>query len=115
MTASQISAAAMERTASLCADSGEALASRLQGLMNELAPMDQDLQGKAGMTFQNVKNTINQEVTTINRVLDDVAEAIRTSGRDIDASDANSDESLRNATGDVDGTSASTQLMGGKA
>lgn len=113
--AAQADAGDMERTAQLCRESGEAIAARLQGVMVNLEPMSADLQGKAGMTFQNVKETINTEVTNINRQLDDISEAIMTSGRDMSASDENSDSSLRNATSEVEGTTASNQLTGGKA
>lgn len=115
MAGTQTSLEAMESTASKCQNLGEEIAGKLQNLMVQLEPMDQDLQGKAGMTFKEVKNTINTEVTNINRVLDDMAVAIRTSGQDMDASDQQSDSSLRNATADIEGTTASNQLTGGQA
>ncbi|CAM3358151.1 WXG100 family type VII secretion target [Stackebrandtia soli] len=112
MAANQINKEYMESVAADFEGLAEELAGDAQALMNSLAPMEQDLVGKAGTTFTNIKNTVQENLTVINRALDDIAVGIRTTGREMDASDEQSDSSLNQAFGD--GGSAASQLSAGR-
>jgi WXG100 family type VII secretion target len=80
---------------------GGQIAQMLSALMDNLAPMQQGFVGGGGMTFQKVQADINSDLVTITDALNDVAEGIRTSGRDFDAADSEAQQEVAKAAQDA--------------
>jgi WXG100 family type VII secretion target len=82
-------------------DAGGQLAQMLNALLQNLEPMAQGLVGQAGGSFQKVKIDINNDLVVINDALNEVAEGIRSAGRDFDVADAESQSEVVKAAADA--------------
>jgi WXG100 family type VII secretion target len=65
----------------------DSLTSMLNSLMNELAPLQSAWVGQGGLSFQGVKQRIDDDIARLNAALRSIAEAVATSGRDYAVSD----------------------------
>ena len=70
-------------------------------LLDNLEPMKQDFVGAAGDTFDSVKAAVNGDLVQITDALNDVAEGIRSAGRDFDAADAQAQQEVAQAAADA--------------
>jgi uncharacterized protein YukE len=73
----------------------------LNTLLDNLAPMETGLVGAAGMSFQQVKTNVNADLITITDALNEVAEGIRTAGRDFDVADETAHQEVTKAAADA--------------
>ena len=94
-------------------EGGGQIAQMLHALLIGLEPMSGGFIGQAGGTFQKVKLDINNDLVVIVDALNEVAEGVRTAGRDFDVSDAEAHEEVTRAAADA-GTIVS-RLRGGGA
>jgi len=94
-------------------EGGGQIAQMLHALLIGLEPMSGGFIGQAGFTFQKVKADINNDLVVIVDALNEVAEGVRTAGRDFDVSDTEAHEEVTRAAADA-GTIVS-RLRGGGA
>jgi WXG100 family type VII secretion target len=91
----------LQKAATKADDAGGQLAQMLNALLDNLAPMETGFVGAAGMTFQQVKANVNADLVTITDALNEVAEGIRTAGRDFDVSDDVAHQEVTKAAADA--------------
>ncbi|HTF09625.1 MAG TPA: WXG100 family type VII secretion target [Asanoa sp.] len=96
MSQTQAQAAAMQQTAARFEQVDESLQSMLTSLMGELAVLQTAWRGAGGRSFEQVKQQWSQDQAAMQRALRETAGAIRTAGRQYEASD--SDAASRIAT-----------------
>jgi ESAT-6 family protein len=92
----QAQAAVMQQTAARFEQVDESLQSMLTRLMAELAILQTAWRGAGGRSFEQVKQQWSQDQAAMQRALRETAGAIRTAGRQYEASD--SDAASRIAT-----------------
>jgi len=63
------------------------LTSMLNGLMNELTPLQDQWRGAGGSSFQAVRNRFDSDMARLNTALRSIAEAVESSGKDYEVSD----------------------------
>lgn len=103
----------LQAAASKADAAGGQIAQMLSALMENLAPMQTQFVGAGGLSFQKVKSDINQDLVTITDSLNEVAEGIRTSGRDFDVADSEAQQEVTKAAQDAG--SIVSRLRGGGA
>jgi len=91
----------LQKAATRADDAGGQLAKMLNALLDNLAPMETGLIGAAGMSFQQTKASVNADLVTITDALNEVAEGIRTAGRDFDVSDDTARQEVNKAAADA--------------
>jgi WXG100 family type VII secretion target len=91
----------LQKAATKADDAGAQLSLMLNALLDNLAPMQKGLVGAAGMSFQQVKTNINSDLVTITDSLNEVAEGIRTAGRDFDVADDTAQQEVNKAAQDA--------------
>lgn len=91
----------LQKAATKADDAGAQLAQMLNVLLDRLAPMESRFVGAAGMSFQQVKANVNADLVTITDALNEVAEGIRTSGRDFDVADDTARQEVNKAAADA--------------
>jgi WXG100 family type VII secretion target len=91
----------LQKAATKADDAGGQLAKMISGLLDNLAPMESGFVGAAGMSFQQVKASVNADLVTITDALNEVAEGIRTAGRDFDVSDDEARQEVTKAAADA--------------
>jgi WXG100 family type VII secretion target len=91
----------LQKAAAKADDAGGQLAQMLSGLLDNLAPMETGFVGAAGITFQQVKANVNADLVTITDALNEVAEGIRTAGRDFDVADDTAHQEVTKAAADA--------------
>ncbi|MEV4620960.1 WXG100 family type VII secretion target [Asanoa sp. NPDC049573] len=96
MAQTQAQAAVMRQTAARFEQVDESLQSMLTSLMAELAVLQTAWRGAGGRSFEQVKRQWSQDQAAMQRALRETAGAIRTAGRQYEASD--SDAASRIAT-----------------
>ncbi len=84
----QAESSVMATTATKFENVNGSLQSMLKTLMSELSTLSGSWKGLGAMEFEKVKQQYASDLQALNRALSDTAEAIRTSGRGYDASDA---------------------------
>jgi WXG100 family type VII secretion target len=84
----QADAAVMQQTAARFEQVDQSLQSMLSGLLSELEVLQQAWRGAGGRSFEQVKQQWAQDQAALHRALRETAAAIRTSGQQYDASDA---------------------------
>jgi WXG100 family type VII secretion target len=84
----QAQAAVMQQTAQKFEQVDQSLQTMLSSLMNELEALRQAWQGAGGRSFEQVKQQWARDQASLHRALRETAGAIRTSGRQYDASDS---------------------------
>jgi WXG100 family type VII secretion target len=94
-------------------DAGGQIAQMLSALLQNLEPMTAGFVGAAGGTFQKVKADINNDLVIITDALNEVAEGIRSAGRDFDVSDSEAQAEVTKAAEDAG--SIVSRLRGGGA
>lgn len=99
----QAEAVVMQQTATKFEQADQALQSMLSSLMSELEVLQQAWRGAGGRSFEQVKQAWSQDQTALQRALRETATAIRTAGRQYDASDVE-------AAGRIGATSRGIQL-----
>jgi uncharacterized protein YukE len=82
-------------------DAGGQLARMMHVLLDNLEPMQQGLVGAAGHTFTRVKADINTDLIAITDALNEVAEGVRTAGRDFDVADDEANQEVTKAAADA--------------
>jgi WXG100 family type VII secretion target len=82
-------------------DAGGQISQMLSALLINLEPMAQGLIGQTGGTFQKVKADIHNDLVIITDNLNEVAEGIRSSGRDFDVADSESQAEVSKAAQDA--------------
>ncbi|WP_422753713.1 WXG100 family type VII secretion target [Micromonospora sp. WMMD708] len=103
MSQTQAEAAVMHHTATRFEQVDQSLQAMLTGLMAELEVLQQAWRGAGGRSFEQVKQQWGRDQAALHRALRETAAAIRTAGRQYDASDTE-------AAGRVAGTSRGIQL-----
>jgi WXG100 family type VII secretion target len=99
----QAEAAVMQHTAAKFEQVDQSLQAMLTGLMAELAVLQQAWRGAGGRSFEQVKQQWGRDQAALQRALRETATAIRTAGRQYDASDTE-------AAGRVAGTDRGIRL-----
>lgn len=84
-------------------DAGAQLTHMLNTLLNNLEPMHRGLVGAAGLSFQKVKADIHVDLVNITDALNEVAEGIRTAGRDFDVADEEARQEVARAGAEAGG------------
>ncbi|MBQ0979055.1 WXG100 family type VII secretion target [Micromonospora zamorensis] len=87
MSQTQAEAAVMQQTAAKFEQVDQSLQSMLTGLLAELEVLQQAWRGAGGRSFEQVKQQWSQDQAALHRALRETAGAIRTAGRQYDASD----------------------------
>ncbi|MBM0235856.1 WXG100 family type VII secretion target [Micromonospora sp. STR1_7] len=87
MSQTQAEAAVMKQTAAKFEQVDQSLQSMLTGLLAELEVLQQAWRGAGGRSFEQVKRQWSQDQAALHRALRETAGAIRTAGRQYDASD----------------------------
>jgi uncharacterized protein YukE len=82
-------------------DAGGQLSQMMSALIMNLEPMRQGFVGMAGGSFQTVKDNIHADLIEITKALDEVAEGIRSAGRDFDVSDSEAQNEVAKAAQDA--------------
>lgn len=93
----------MQHTATKFEQVDQSLQAMLTGLMAELEVLQQAWRGAGGRSFEQVKQQWGKDQATLQRALRETATAIRTAGRQYDASDTE-------AAGRVAGTNRGIHL-----
>lgn len=88
MSQTQAQAAVMQQTAARFEQVDESLQSMLTNLMAELAVLQTAWRGAGGRSFEQVKQQWSQDQAAMQRALRETAGAIRTAGRQYEASDS---------------------------
>jgi WXG100 family type VII secretion target len=92
-------------------DAGGQIAQMMHALLENLRPMQQGFVGAAGLTFQKVQADVNNDLIIITDALHEVAEGVRTAGRDFDVADTEAQADVTKAAQDAG--SIVTHLRGG--
>jgi WXG100 family type VII secretion target len=87
MSTTQAQAAIMESTAARFDEVNQALQETLRRLLTELSVLRNQWQGAGGASFEQVKRVWAEDQEALHRALGETATAIRTSGRQYQASD----------------------------
>jgi uncharacterized protein YukE len=103
----------LQLAANKAEEGGGQIAQMLSALLIGLEPMSAGFIGQAGGTFQKVKADINNDLVIIVDALNEVAEGIRTAGRDFDVSDTEAQSEVNQAAADAG--SIVSRLRGGGA
>ncbi|MET8148614.1 WXG100 family type VII secretion target [Actinoplanes sp. NPDC049668] len=77
----------MHKTAQDVEGVADRLTSNLNGLMNELAPLQDAWKGAGAGSFQQVRQRFDEDMAKLNVALRAVAEAVGSAGKDYDVSD----------------------------
>jgi uncharacterized protein YukE len=101
----------LQLAASKADEGGGQIAQMLSALLLGLEPMAGGFVGQAGGTFQKVKLDIRNDLVIIVDALNEVAEGVRTAGRDFDVSDAEAQSEVSQAAADAG--SIVSRLRGG--
>ncbi|MGA8112386.1 MAG: WXG100 family type VII secretion target [Actinocatenispora sp.] len=91
----------MQAAATKADDSGGQISGSMARLMRELEALPGGFQGEAAQMFQQAKNEMHRNLVEITDALNDMAEGIRTAGRDFDASDQESAQEVNRAVADA--------------
>jgi ESAT-6 family protein len=94
-------------------DAGGQIVQMISALLQNLEPMTQGFIGTAGDTFQKVKADIHKDLVDITDALNEVAEGVRSAGRDFDVSDSEAQAEVTKAAQDAG--SIVSRLRGGAA
>ena len=87
MSQTQAEAAVMRQTAAKFEQADQSLQTMLSGLMAELEVLQQAWRGAGGRSFEQVKRQWAEDQAALQRALRETATAIRTAGRQYDATD----------------------------
>lgn len=91
----------LQAAATKADDAGGQISQMLSALLINLEPMATGLIGQTGTTFQKVKTDINNDLVIITDSLNEVAEGIRSSGRDFDVADTEAQSEVSKAADDA--------------
>jgi WXG100 family type VII secretion target len=90
-------AALMVKTAQDVNGVADRLTSMLNGLMNELTPLQSAWVGAGGSSFQGVRQRFDDDMARLNGALRSIAEAVSTSGRDYTVTDSEMKSEMEHA------------------
>lgn len=82
-------------------EAGGQLSQMMSALMDNLAPLQSQFVGGAGASFQTIKENIRTDLIAITDALNDVAEGVRTAGKDFDAADSEAQSEVTKAAEDA--------------
>ncbi|GEM_PF-5365804 len=82
-------------------EAGGQIARMVNALLDGLAPMQVGLVGAAGYSFQQAQSDVHRDLVTITNALHEVAEGVRSAGRDFAAADADAQHEVTRAAADA--------------
>jgi WXG100 family type VII secretion target len=103
----------LQAAAKKAEEAGGQISQMMYVLLDELEPMQTGLVGAAGTQFGKVKADINLDLINITDALNEVAEGVRTAGRDFDVADDEAHQEVTKAAADAG--SIVSRLRGGSA
>ena len=98
MSQTQAQAAVMRQTANKFEQVDQSLQSMLSGMMAELEALQHAWRGAGGRSFEQVKQQWAQDQAAMQRALRETAAAIRTAGRQYEASDSDAASRITTTT-----------------